>query len=85
LSKDDLLVTSIHGTNDGLVSGSQIEYSLKRLPVSTTRIEIAGGNHAQFGWYGEQGGDNPATITIEQQQNQILNATLQLLEAVAIQ
>jgi predicted esterase len=83
LSKDNLLVTTIHGTNDGLVSNSQIEDSLKMLPVSTTRIEIAGGNHAQFGWYGDQGGDNPATITREQQQSQIFNATLQLLEAIA--
>ncbi len=85
LSKDKLLVTTIHGINDGLISNSQIEDSLKLLPVSTTRIEIAGGNHAQFGWYGDQGGDNVATITREQQQNQILNATLQLLEAVAVQ
>jgi len=85
LSKDNLLVTTIHGTNDGLVSFSQIEDSLKLLPVSTTRIEIAGGNHAQFGWYGDQGGDNAATLTREQQQSQIFNATLQLLEAVAIQ
>ena len=85
LSKDNLLVTTIHGTNDGLVSSSQIEDSLKLLPVSTLRIEIVGGNHAQFGWYGDQGGDNAATITREQQQSQIFNATLQLLEAVAIQ
>ena len=85
LAKDNLLVATIHGTNDGLVSSSQIEDSLKLLPASTTRIEITGGNHAQFGWYGDQGGDNVATITREQQQNQIFNATLQLLEAAAIQ
>lgn len=85
LSTEKLLVTTIHGTNDGLVSSSQIEDSLKLLPTSTTRIEIAGGNHAQFGWYGDQGGDNTATITREKQQNQIFNATLQLLEFVVVQ
>lgn len=85
LSKDNLLVTTIYGTNDGLVSTSQIQDSLKLLPASTIPIEITGGNHAQFGWYGDQGGDNMATITREEQQNQIFNATLQLLEAVAIQ
>ena len=85
LSKDNLLVTTIHGNDDGLVGSSQIEDSLKLLPVSTSRIEIDGGNHAQFGWYGDQGGDNAATITREDQQNQIFNATLQLLEAIAIQ
>jgi hypothetical protein len=78
LSKNTLLVTTIHGTNDGLVSSTQIDDSLKLLPPSTVRVEIAGGNHAQFGWYGDQGGDNPATITRELQQTQILNATLKL-------
>ena len=83
LSQNSLIVTTIHGTNDGLVSSSQIEDSLELLPVSTSRIEITGGNHAQFGWYGDQGGDNSATISREEQQSQIFNATLQLLEAVA--
>ncbi len=85
LSEDNLLVTTIHGSNDGLVSGSQIEDSLNLLPDSALRIEIAGGNHAQFGWYGDQGGDNVATITREQQQSQIFDSTLQLPESVAIQ
>ena len=85
LSKNSLIVTTIHGTNDGLVSSSQIEDSLKLLPASTSRIEINGGNHAQFGWYGDQGGDNEATISREEQQSQIFNATLQLLETVALQ
>jgi hypothetical protein len=85
LSKNNLIATTIHGTNDGLVSSSQIEDSMDLLPVSTSRIEITGGNHAQFGWYGDQSGDNTATISREEQQNQIFNATLQLLEAVGMQ
>jgi NADPH:quinone reductase-like Zn-dependent oxidoreductase len=36
-------------------------------------------------WYCDQGGDNAATISREEQQSQIFNATLQLLEAVAFQ
>ena len=32
--------------------------------------EIQGGNHAQFGNYGPQKGDLPATITAEEQQEQ---------------
>ena len=79
LSELNLAVTTIHGSNDGLVSTKQIDDSLKQLPSSTVRVEIAGGNHAQFGWYGSQSGDNQATITREQQQNQITNATVQLL------
>jgi hypothetical protein len=80
LSKSSLLVTTIHGSNDGLVSTTQIDDSLRLLPSSTMLVEIAGGNHAQFGWYGDQAGDNKATITRETQQNQILTATIQLLE-----
>jgi hypothetical protein len=80
LSKLNLAVTTIHGSNDGLVSTKQIDDSLKQLPPSTVRVEIVGGNHAQFGWYGPQSGDNQATTTREQQQNQITNATTQLLQ-----
>jgi pimeloyl-ACP methyl ester carboxylesterase len=80
LSKRSLLVTTIHGTNDGLVSGTQIQDSLKLLPPNTVWVEITGGNHAQFGWYGNQPGDNVAEITREQQQSQIASATLQLLQ-----
>jgi len=80
LSNNILMVTTIYGSNDGLVSSAQIDDSMKLLPLSTERVEIAGGNHAQFGWYGDQSGDNPATITREQQQTQILNATLKLFK-----
>jgi dienelactone hydrolase len=80
LSKSNLLVTTIHGSNDGLVSTAQIDDSLKLLPPLTVRVEIAGGNHAQFGWYGNQAGDNVATINRETQQNLTVTATTQLLE-----
>ncbi len=80
LSNSQLMVTTIHGSNDGLVSAGQIQDSLKQLPPSTVRVEILGGNHAQFGWYGSQAGDNAATISREAQQNQTLTATVQLLE-----
>jgi hypothetical protein len=80
LSKYNLLVTTVHGSNDGLVSTSQIQNSLEMLPRTTVYVEIAGGNHAQFGYYGDQSGDNQATITREAQQSQTLNATLELLQ-----
>ncbi len=80
LSKSNLLVTTIHGGSDGLVSAVQIDDSLKLLPFSTVRVEMAGGNHAQFGWYGDQAGDNAATITRQAQQNLTVTASVQLLE-----
>lgn len=79
LSSLNVTVTTIHGTNDGLVSDEQIQDSLKLLPSTAIRVEIAGGNHAQFGWYGDQPGDNAATTSRELQQSQIVNATVQLL------
>ena len=33
------------------------------LPPGTRFIPIEGGNHAQFGWYGDQNGDNPVSYT----------------------
>jgi hypothetical protein len=82
LSKINMKVVTIHGTNDGLVSAAQIDDSLKQLPPDTVRVEIQGGNHGQFGWYGDQPGDNPARISREAQQEQTVNATCQLLEKI---
>lgn len=79
LSNSNISVVTIHGTNDGLVSSQQITDSLKQLPPDTVRVEIDGGNHAQFGWYGPQSGDNSASISREQQQNITVNATVQML------
>jgi hypothetical protein len=84
-SSMDTKATTIHGTNDGLVSTSQIDDSMKLLPKDTIRVEIQGGNHSQFGWYGNQPGDNPATISREEQQEQIVNATVRLLEKIKAQ
>jgi hypothetical protein len=80
MSSYKLQVTTIHGSNDGLVSTAQIPSSLEMLPPTAMYVEIRGGNHAQFGYYGDQSGDNPATITREAQQSQTLNATVELLQ-----
>lgn len=42
-------------------------------------VEIEGGNHAQFGNYGPQKGDLPATISTEEQQAQTVDAIEQFL------
>jgi hypothetical protein len=84
-SKTDVQAVTIHGTNDGLISSQQIDDSMKLLPGNTNRIEIKGGNHAQFGSYGKQSGDNEATISRAIQQEQAVNATVQLLEKIGNQ
>ena len=82
LSDRNLPVTSIYGTLDGLATMEKIAASHALLPPTTEWVAIEGGNHAQFGWYGPQRGDNPATITGEDQQQQIVAATLRLLVSV---
>jgi hypothetical protein len=82
LTSSGLKVASISASLDGLATPDKIEASRSLLPASTTWLEIAGGNHAQFGWYGDQAGDNPATITREEQQAQVIQATLDLLKSV---
>ena len=83
LSGADIMAASISASNDGLATPDEIQASAARLPAETTFVEIEGGNHAQFGWYGEQGGDGEATIGPAEQQDQTVAATLALLEAVS--
>lgn len=74
-----LRVVSIYGTRDGLATGVKIDASRPLLPADTQFVAIEGGNHAQFGWYGKQSGDNDAAITREAQQSQAIAATIGLL------
>jgi predicted esterase len=79
LSGHQLAASSIYGTRDGLATPDKIDASRSLLPPDADWTAIEGGNHAQFGWYGPQSGDNEATISREEQQAQIVAATLRLL------
>jgi hypothetical protein len=82
----NLAVLSIYGTEDGLTTLDEIETSRQHLPAGTRFVPIKGGNHTQFGWYGENGvlqkGDNEAAISHEEQQNQVISATVSFLESL---
>jgi pimeloyl-ACP methyl ester carboxylesterase len=82
LSKSNLKVLSISGTLDGLSTPAKIEASHKLLPAHSTWVPIQGGDHAGFGWYGPQAGDNPANISREDQQAQIVRATVDFLASL---
>ena len=82
ISNSTIKVASIYGTQDGLATKDKIDISRDLLPTDTTWVPIEGGNHAQFGWYGDQPGDNPAAISHLEQQAQIIQATLDLLQSV---
>ena len=72
-------ILSAYGSED--FSLDSIEASRALLPSTVDWVEIAGGNHAQCGWYGTQPGDNPATISREDQQAQLITATVDFLAA----
>ncbi len=82
LAGQDIPVLSIYGTLDGLASQAEIDASRSLLPADTVWLPIVGGNHAQFGWYGDQAGDNPATITRSDQQDQIVAGMLALFRRI---
>jgi hypothetical protein len=44
---------------------------------------MQGGNHAQFGDYGFQPGDNQAKISRADQQQQVVDATVKFLESLS--
>ena len=83
LADRQLAVVSIYGAADGLATGAKIAASRPLLPADTQFVQIEGGNHAQMGWYGPQGGDGVASISREAQQAQVIDATLRLLSGLA--
>ncbi len=83
-----LKVLSVTGSLDGRATPELVKENAIYLPKDTVFVEIEGGNHTQFGWidtsplpYLSQ--DNAATITIEEQQKQIVQATTDFLKQFA--
>lgn len=79
LSQSTMPIMSIYGRNDGLTLPGKISKTKHLLPESITWVSIWGGNHSQFGWYGFQKGDDTADITREQQQKEIVEATMEII------
>lgn len=82
LSGRDLQVLSLVGSLDGLETDQSVEQTRHLLPPSTQFTVIEGGNHSQFGWYGDQPGDAPAAISREEQQALVLQGMLELLKRI---
>lgn len=73
---------SIYAELDGLSTPEKIQKATPLLPNTTQYVRIRGGNHAQFGDYGAQKGDNPATISPEEQWEEITAVSLFVLNSV---
>ncbi len=80
LKSDSFFVLSIYGSEDGVLNMEKMEEGKSQTPADYTEICIEGGNHAQFGNYGEQKGDYSAGISREEQQKQTVDAILDLME-----
>lgn len=80
--QSDLIAYSIYGTLDGVATPAEVRGASSLLPPTARFIPIEGGNHAQFGWYGDQAGDNPATISRTDQQKLTVDATVEVLARV---
>jgi hypothetical protein len=82
LSAADLEATSVYGTLDAGAARMGSPETAALLPPDTVFVAIEGGNHEQMGWYTGQPNDPPATITREDQQAQVAEATVALLERI---
>jgi len=64
---------TIYGTKDGVLNKEKIKDSDLQLPLT-------GGNHANFGNYGEQKGDQDADISREEQQEKTAEAVEEFIQ-----
>lgn len=84
LAEQSIEVVSIKPTQDYVLNQQAWQSALVRLPEHTTVVEILGGNHAQFGQYGEQRGDGVSKITAEQQQEEVVLALEEMIPRMSV-
>lgn len=79
LQSSDFSVLSLYGSEDGVLNLEKLKAGRDYMPKHYTEICIKGGNHAWFGNYGKQDGDNTASISHKNQQNQAVTAMLKMI------
>ena len=82
LARNDLITTSISGSADDLVSPGDIAEGKPKLPEATRYVVIDGGIHAYFGDYGDQSGDGAPSVSRQDAQAQIQQATLEFMASL---
>lgn len=83
VSQQNLRAVSVYGALDTGRENYLSADARARLPMDTSFVEIAGGNHEQFGYYTGQPGDPPAQTPRAQQQAEAVAATILLLQAIS--
>ena len=69
----------IYGSEDGVLNRKRVENASSLVSGKLRELVIDGGNHAQFGNYGEQRGDGKAGISRQDQQNQAVEAVREFI------
>lgn len=82
LSSLPIPVTKVYASNDGVAPPDRTLANRRLLPKDTRWIEINGGNHSQFGYYGHQLLDGRASISREEQQSVTRAALVEALDKV---
>lgn len=83
LSALTLPVTKLVADRDGLATPERVARNRHLLPPATHWVEIAGGNHSQFGDYGFQPGDGFARVPRQTQWQRLADETRRLLDDTA--
>jgi len=83
LQDTTLPVLSIYGELDLVAPVQDILDKAPYLPADTEYLMIKGGNHGQFGSYGEQADDGDALITSQEQLTQTVDAIVAFITKVA--
>lgn len=74
-SDTDIPMLSLFAEHDGLSTPEKIEETKSLLSTDVLLHQIEGGNHAGFGMYGSQKGDNDGTISVKEQQDEMIKTT----------
>ncbi len=88
LEDTDMKVLTVYGSRDGRVGPEDVLANAGALPADTIFKEIEGGNHTQFGYFDTtpdlyMTDDNAATITLEKQQEIIVQVTVDFLNMIS--
>ena len=67
LADNDINVLLVNAGNDNVLNHDKYSEYMDNLPASSWGYHITGGNHAQFGSYGQQKGDGIATVSAQEQ------------------
>jgi dienelactone hydrolase len=85
ISDLDIPVISIYGSREVRVNDTSVRERAHLLPEDTLYLRIEGGDHHQFGSYQIDPKDHLATTSRASQHQQIIQATLEILQQVAQQ